>query len=975
VESDSCDIREAVTSLARQLSANAPHLYWLVVVIGPAGQTIAVAAVDGSRSRHRIAALTVSLEAIVDSDCETLCALAAVRCDSDLLTHCRWLEILGRESVGRRFFRSLERRVAELAATMRPPASEAESFELALLCVSRLLFLSFLETRGWLDRDHEFLANRFADCMATGGGYHRRVLSPLFFGTLNTTPANRSVRARSFGRVPFLNGGLFSRSRVENRYRQILYPDDVLGDLFGELLSRYRFTAREDSAGWSETAVDPEMLGKAFESLMSSRERKQSGAFYTPQSLVREVNEKALSECLPSPTLESIDALTVLDPACGSGAFLVHMLEELSALRVSLGDDQPLHRVRRRILVRSLFGVDVNPMAVWLCELRLWLSMAIEDPETDPSRVAPLPNLDRNIRVGDSLSGDHPSAATFRSANRISTLRSRYARATGPRKRSIARVLDSAERQAAIESAATRIHNLRAERRELLAIVRSRDLFGQRTHPDHSLVDRLATVRQTIREVNSSLRVLRSGGALPFSFGSGFSDVMHASGFGMVIGNPPWVRPHRLGAESRGKLRSAFDVYRNAPWSAGSSVAAAGRGFASQVDLAALFIERSVRLLRPGGSVALIVPSKLWRSLAGGGVRAFLCERAHVRTITDFGSGDRTFEAAAYPSMLIARHPFGKNSPIPTVRVVAHRDGQSCTWEVPFKTLGFDGSTGSPWLLVPPEVRSAFDRLRRAGFPLATGIAGRALLGVKTGCNEAFIVNVESAGARDLTATIRSGSREGVIERAMLRPVLRGESVSRWVTATKDSFVIWTHDDLRRPLRSLPPLTLQWLRHWRRDLERRTDRGGRAEWWTLFRTEAADASTPRVVWADIGRAPKATVIQANDPTVPLNTCYLLRCPTLDDACAIAALVNSDVISAWLDVLAEPARGGYKRYMGWTMALLPLPADWPRARNLLAPVGARATAGEPPSASALRGVVLDAYRLSESSVMPLLEWAN
>jgi hypothetical protein len=97
-------------------------------------------------------------------------------------------------------------------------------------------------------------------------------------------------------------------------------------------------------------------------------------------------------------------ALRIVDPACGSGAFLVHALEELSTLRARLGDPRPTDEMRRELLTRAIFGVDINPMAVWLCELRLWLSVVIEGRASDPLSVAPLPNLDRHIRVGDSLS-------------------------------------------------------------------------------------------------------------------------------------------------------------------------------------------------------------------------------------------------------------------------------------------------------------------------------------------------------------------------------------------------------------------------------------------------------------------------------------------------------------------------------------------------------------------------------------------
>ena len=83
----------------------------------------------------------------------------------------------------------------------------------------------------------------------------------------------------------------------------------------------------------------------------------------------------------------------------------MHTLERIAALRKENGEPGSNAEIRRRVLTSSIFGVDLNPMAVWLCELRLWLSIVIESDETDPMRIAPLPNLDRHIRVGDSLAG------------------------------------------------------------------------------------------------------------------------------------------------------------------------------------------------------------------------------------------------------------------------------------------------------------------------------------------------------------------------------------------------------------------------------------------------------------------------------------------------------------------------------------------------------------------------------------------
>jgi len=334
----------------------------------------------------------------------------------------------------------------------------AERRELSILTVSRLLFLSFLETKGWLNADFDFLANQFASCMARGGGFQRRVLYPLFFGTLNTPVFHRAERARAFGKIPFLNGGLFTRARLEMKFGAADLPDEILGEVFTRLLTSFRFTAREDSAVWSETAVDPEILGKAFEALMAAADRKTSGAFYTPQPLVNHVTESAIVAVLsphtsgdvlrgllsageiPRPDvrealLERLTQLRLIDPACGSGAFLVHGLEKLTELRLRLGEVGSAAIIRRKTLASSIFGVDINPMAVWLCQLRLWLAVVIDSTDPNPMHVVPLPNLDRQVRVGDSLAGGSFTGERFPAQGRkLARLRGRYTRAVGRRK-------------------------------------------------------------------------------------------------------------------------------------------------------------------------------------------------------------------------------------------------------------------------------------------------------------------------------------------------------------------------------------------------------------------------------------------------------------------------------------------------------------------------------------------------------------
>lgn len=924
-----CSTREILTRAADALARTSSQLLWLVVGIQQAPQSITIICWRHAGRRIRIVSLACNPARVTLSDAETLGSLAAVRDESDLLTHARWLDVLGREAITTRFFRALEQTVDELAGSVAREVGRDARREMALLYVSRLIFLSFLQTKGWLNGDFSFLANGFTRCVEQGGHYQSRVLEPLFFGTLNTRARARSARAREFGRVPFLNGGLFARSHLEKRYRSARFSDEAFGNAYAALFSHYHFSGREDTAQWSEASIDPEILGKAFEALMRVSDRKSSGAFYTPQDLVEDLARRALDSVVEgfgseSHLLESIQQLKVLDPACGSGAFLVYLLERLALMRRGLGEHGTIAEIRRRVLTNCIFGVDINRMAAWLCELRLWLSIVIESEEVDPMRVVPLPNLDRHIRVGDSLAGGAFADEQGRRIGRnLEALRQRYARASGTRKTALARSLDRAERAAAIDLWNRRRIRLTSERKELLIALRTPDLFGSRASPDRQLGSRLVRLREQFREATAKVNALRNGAALPFSFGAQFSDIGAAGGFDIVIGNPPWVRVHRIAAASRMRLRHDFAVYRRAAWQSGTENAGAGRGFAAQIDLAALFVERGCDLVKCGGTLAYLLPSKLWQSLSGGGVRSMLLDRTDIRVLVDLTRSPSQFDAAVYPSLLVVRRNPDPDSaseiaddppathltqsesfpriPNSCASVVVHSRQGKRIWQCAQEQLPLDQTPGSPWLLVPESVRAAFDHVSHAAVPLHVSRFGRPMLGVKTGHNDAFIVRIESFDGA--VAHIVAGDRHGEIERELLRPVIRGETVHQWLPAAPAEYIIWTLCDDGTTRRDLPPLARRWLAPFHETLVRRTDLHHKRAWWSLFRTESAACERHRVVWADFGLTPRAMVVPAGEPFVALNTCYVARCKTIASAYGLAAVLNSPLAAAWLNILA------------------------------------------------------------------------
>jgi hypothetical protein len=414
------------------------------------------------------------------------------------------------------------------------------------------------------------------------------------------------------------------------------------------------------------------------------------------------------------------------------------------------------------------------------------------------------------------------------------------------------------------------------------------------------------------------------------------------------------------------------------------------------VDLAALFVERTASLLRPGGALGLLLPAKLWHSLAGGGTRSLLVRSSELRALEDWSDSATSFDAAVYPSVVIAVRPghrkgamldgaSGASEQRP-IALATHAGNRALRWSISARALPLDDDPASPWLAVPSEVRAAFDRLRAHGIALAETDLGAPTLGAKCGCNAAFIVEAGSqledhdqlavgmTGSSEL-AFVRTGERNGRVERALLRPVLRGEHVLPWRAAERREWIIWTHGEDTLPLPRLPPHAERWMAHWRTTLRARSDARSSSRWWRIFRTHGASPDQPRVVWADIGRTPRAMVLRAGDVTVPLNSCYVLPMCDLESAQAMSALLNSPLMAAWLNVIAEPARGRFHRYLAWTVALLPLPRDWVRVRQLLAPLGERGAAGDPPSDLELLHAVTAAYAIRDYDVAPLLAWCS
>jgi hypothetical protein len=606
-------------------------------------------------------------------------------------------------------------------------------------------------------------------------------------------------------------------------------------------------------------------------------------------------------------------------------------------------------------MTRSIFGVDVAPMAVWLCELRLWLSIVIDDETTLPRDIAPLPNLEHHIRLGDALGNDAFAGAITLPSRRIAALRERYTRSAGAQKRIAAARIDSAERTAARQVTTHTLRTLHAEREALLQIARSRTLFGTRQGSNASQQRRLATLRTVIRQTRRTLRRLDDGGAVDFDFRTHFADAGSNGGFDLVIGNPPWVRSHHLDDATRTNLRNRF--------AAVTRHVSGNHAFGVQTDLAIPFTQRGLELARPGGMLAFLLPAKLWRSVAAGALRHHLLQCGTPRLLRDQSHTNGGFSAAVYPSAIVVQRTATHAEPaMHDTTMECHTTdalGNPQSFPITTAQLAATELPGAPWRIVPEAVRLAADTLRDAGHRWSDSILPPPSLGVKTGCNDAFLMP---------DTEVRNALRP------FTRPVLRGDQVRAWSAPESPMAIVVPCGNNGNALTTLPaPLARHFMPH-QRTLLARTDLRPREPWWTLFRTELLESTGWRVIWADIGQTLRATILPPHAPAVPLNTCYGVRLHDPVDAHALAALLNAPTTTAWLSLVAEPARGGYHRFMGWTVLALPLP-DWQRARESLAPIAARARRGEPVSTESLHAATLDAYGIAHEQIAPLLTWCG
>lgn len=522
--------------------------------------------------------------------------------------------------------------------------------------MGRITFLHFLQRKGWMCGDLNYMQNLFQRS-SHQDDYLDAVLEPLFFGILNTKPEQREALFEKYSwdksllaewsDIPYLNGGLFERD--ENDEPESKFPAEYFERLFN-FFSEYNFTIDENDPNDAEVGVDPEMLGKIFENLLE--DNKDKGAFYTPKEIVRYMCQESLIAYLETNTsiakekirnfvlspeegiadisekwrcslIKALENVKICDPAIGSGAFPMGLLNELLKCREALVETSPLWRlnesekpkynraeIKKSIIQNNIYGVDIEKGAVDIARLRFWLSIVVDDEE-----ASPLPNLDYKIMQGNSL---------IESYKGLDLSKLTYAKKSGGPISQYSIFEDDTKQ-------------LQREVTQLLTQYYSCSDHDKKTDLRNKISNTIAkqlSVQNFDADILRELRTLDlAGNDKFFLWHTWFSDVFNKGGFDIVIGNPPYVKEYTN--------RKAFDGFREvSPY------------YMGKMDLWYGFACHGIDLLKQEGTLCFIAQNNWTTSAGAKKMRNKVISDSQILQLLDFNTY-MVFENAEIQTMVM----------------------------------------------------------------------------------------------------------------------------------------------------------------------------------------------------------------------------------------------------------------------------------------------------------------------------------
>jgi hypothetical protein len=865
----------------------------------------------------------------------------------------------------------------------KPEQQEKPIRDFAKKLLGRIVFLHFLQKKGWMGCDartakwengeKQFMQMLFSD-FSDKAHFHSKCLTKLFFNTLNTRRNNDIFEIEGLNgklngsRVPYLNGGLFDTDKPE-AVLTIDFPEKYFTELL-DFFEQYNFTIDENSPDDHEVGIDPEMLGHIFENLLE--ENREKGAFYTPKEVVQYMCKESLIQYLNNHFDESVnvalfirdhiiseklavkdnavllnemlDNIKVCDPAIGSGAFPIGILQEIFEAKkfiypyLKTNKEFNPAQVKKDIIQKSIYGVDLEKGAVDIAQLRFWLALVVDEENPHP-----LPNLDYKIMQGNSLLEsfegidlsktalfEEPKVRIFepdlfrepetvygftdKNRNDIKELVSTYFKVEDKN--------DKAEIRKRIDKIVTEHIDKSLEgfeNRLLIEIAgleetlkRHKELLRKSDKTEKEIEKRKKQLEQK-GEARKKLLAFEHTDERPyFLWHLFFMDVFENGGFDVIIGNPPYIQLQKMGKDASILEEVGFET------------------FAQTGDIYCLFYEKGYQLLKQKSGVLTYITSNKWMSAAyGKKFRKFLLERTNPILLIDFSDAIIFPTAVVFVNILQFKKEGFKKC---LWAVKAKHDFKSgrdnLSIYVSEKRIQINDLNEDNWTVVDYEDYTIKKQIEKIGKRLKEWDIAF-FRGITSGFNEAFHISNETRKSL-ISSDIRS--------KEIIKPLLRGKDIKRWNYTFKEMYLINSHNGIkeREVLRinvekDYPAVYQYLLQYYDKNsplaiilpdgkYQTLVDRLDQGDHWTNLRNCAFidEFEKPKIIWIEI--SDRANFCLDEGGHYLTNSAYFI---TGNHLKYLLAILNSRIMDYYHFQNTAQIAGGRKRYTKQYVELFPI----------------------------------------------------
>lgn len=757
--------------------------------------------------------------------------------------------------------------------------------------LGRIMFLYFLQKKEFLTGDKKFLTKCYGNRDLEKTDYYKEVLEILFFDTLNNQRENNNSQ---WGKIPYFNGGLFDRDYglgirdptgratpdaifLPN---SLFNPDDseaILG-----FFNSYNFTVSENTLEDEEIAVDPEMLGKVFENMLAADERGKSGTFYTPRNIVNFICTEVLCRYLADevemelekvqalidadgdlPNAEfnklitpqqtkrlknALESLKVLDPAVGSGAFVLGMMQVILTVRQAIARREgmtvqrgslKISQWKREIIANNLYGVDIKPEAIEIAKLRMWLSLVVDLSSIE--NVEPLPNLDYKLMCGNSLISQVHGETLIpnpREIQQLLKLQYRYFDTHTEKRQELRELILEVE---------TNIFRV--------ALRYGRQYWQEKLEANKTKQNQQKNISDRLTELDKFAAEIESGkrSFALFDYYIHFRDVFtKKGGFDVVIANPPYIQQQKI-KKVKPLLEPEYECYD-------------GLG-----DLYMYFYERSFKLLKPKGLLGCISSNQWLKIQSGEKLRKYFAKSSQIYNIIDLGKLN-IFEAVVASTMIfIARKNKVEKQVISFTQVNSLEklySNMSALVKKEGIILPSHAIKEGNWTLTNTLTVNLINKIKSKFINLEEYINGIIYRGILTGFNEAFFIDSQ---------TKEKLIDEDISSAEIIQPLVEGKDVKKWHIRNNDKWLITSKKGINI---DKYPAIFKHLKKWEPQLKNRRDKG--KYWWELRSCNYYDLfDKPKIIFPENCKEPRFTLdlnhFFPNNKAyiIPLNDLFLL----------------------------------------------------------------------------------------------------